>query len=159
MLSVSIVGDARLQDRFRKMPDRVRQALLRKVFALTLLLEAHVKADKLNGQVLNTVSGRLKRSIQSRVEDEGDLIRGMVYSSGDVPYAGIHEFGGRTKPHIIVPVKAQALAFMYNGKLTFAKIVRHPGSLMPERSYLRSALSDMKSRITDELTRSVRGAL
>ena len=159
MLRVDIVGDAQLQERFRGMPDRMRRALVTKVYALTLMLEAYVKQEKLSGQVLKTVSGRLKRSIQSDVRTDGEIVRGRVFSSGDVPYAGIHEFGGRTSPHDILPVKAKALAFMYNGKLTFAKIVHHPGSIMPERSYLRSSLDDKKSQIVTELTQAVTEAL
>lgn len=159
MLRVDITGDDNLHRRFRGMPERVRQSLRLKVYALTLLLEAHIKQDKLNGQVLKTQSGRLKRSIQSKVTDNNEIIRGSVFSSGDVPYAGIHEFGGRTSPHLISPVKAQALAFMYNGKMTFAKLVRHPGSLMPERSFMRSGLDDMKDRIVTEMTEAVRGAI
>ena len=159
MLSVKIVGTDRVAERFRHMPEAVRVALLKKVTTLTLLLEAHVKRDKLSGQVLNTVSGRLKRSIQGEVRDDGYRITGSVFSAGDVPYAGIHEFGGRTSPHDIFPVKAQALSFMMNGKRVFAKHVRHPGSLMPERSYLRSALSDMKTQITEEMTTAVREAV
>ena len=159
MLSVRIVGTDRVAERFRSMPESVRTALLRKVTSLTLLLEAHVKNDKLSGQVLNTVSGRLKRSIQGEVRDDGYRITGSVFSSGDVPYASIHEFGGRTSPHDIFPVKAQALSFMMGGKRVFAKYVRHPGSLMPERSYLRSALSDMKTQIAEEMTDAVRKAV
>ena len=34
----------------------------------------------------------------------------------------------------------------------FARKVEHPGSLIPERSYLRSALEDMKDEILASLT-------
>ena len=74
-----------------------------------------------------------------------------------MPYADIQEYGGRTSPHDIVPVKAQALRFMMEGKTVFAKIVHHPGSLIPERSYLRSALSDMQNQIVSELEQAVQG--
>jgi hypothetical protein len=33
-----------------------------------------------------------------------------------------------TKPHTIVPVKAQALRFVVNGRVVFAKSVHHPGN-------------------------------
>jgi len=155
----SITGADDLDRRLDELPEHLHRSLRAKVHALTLMLEAHIKQDKLSGQVLKTQSGRLKRSIQSKVTDNGEVIRGTVFSSGDVPYAGIHEFGGRTSPHLISPVKAQALAFMYNGKMTFAKLVRHPGSKMPERSFMRSGLSDMKNRIVTEMAEAVRGAL
>lgn len=158
MLKVEIVGDADVSRKFQNLPEHIRQALRAKIFALTLTLEAHIKFDKLSGQVLKTVSGRLKRSIQSEVIDRIDHITGKVFSSGDVPYNAIHEFGGRTSSHEIIPVKAQALRFMFNGKLTFARRVHHPGSVMPERSFMRSGLSDMKEKIISELTATVREA-
>lgn len=47
-------------------------------------------------------------------------------------YAAIHQFGGQTKPHAILPVKKQALAF--GGKVV--KKVNHPGSKIPARPFL-----------------------
>lgn len=158
MLKIEIIGDDEVARKFQNLPAKIRQALRAKIFALTLSLEAHIKLNKLSGQVLKTVSGRLKRSIQSEVIDRIDIITGTVFSSGDVPYNAIHEFGGRTPPSEIIPVKAQALRFMFHGKLTFAKRVHHPGSVMPERSFMRSGLSDMKEKIVSELTTTVREA-
>ena len=158
MLKIEIVGDQDVSRKFQNLPEKIRQALRTKIFALTLTLEAHIKLDKLSGQVLKTVSGRLKRSIQSEVIDRIDQITGTVFSSGDVPYNAIHEFGGKTSASEIVPVKAKALRFMFHGKLTFAKRVHHPGSVMPERSFMRSGLSDMKEKIISELTSTVREA-
>jgi len=159
MLNIQVTVSEKIAEKFDAMPDLMRKALVRKVYELTLRLESHVKNDKLSGQVLNTKSGRLKRSIQHSVFDGGDKIIGQVFSTNDVPYNAIHEYGGRTPPHDIFPVKAQALAFMYNGKMTFAKVVHHPGSLMPERSYLRSSLQDMKGTIEREITEEVKKAL
>jgi phage gpG-like protein len=159
MLSVKITGTDSVAKRFEAMPAKVRAALLLKVYSLTLRLEAHVKNDKLSGQVLKTQSGRLKRSIQSLVVDTPLLITGKVYSSGDVPYAAIHEYGGRTPPHVIEPVKGKALAFMMGGKQVFFRKVNHPGSVMPQRSFMRSSVNDMRTVIIDEMTRAVREAV
>ena len=62
-------------------------------------------------------------------------------------YAAIQEYGGKTSAHEILPVKAQALAFVIGGGQLFARRVEHPGSLIPERSYLRSSLEDMQREI------------
>lgn len=159
MLNIQISGTDEVLKRLKSKPAQVRSALLQKVYILTLKLEAHVKNDKLSGQVLNTVSGRLKRSIQSKIVDSGETITGQVFSSKDVPYNAIQEFGGKTSAHLILPNKAKALAFMYEGKMTFARVVHHPGSVIPERSYLRSALADMKPEIIAELTDEVKKAL
>ena len=159
MLSIRVTGSDAVRDRLRGMPEEVQRALLAKVHALTLELEAHVKMDKLSGQVLHVITGRLRRSIYSDVRTEGDAVIGRVFSSGDVPYAAIHEFGGRTAPHDIYPVKKQALSFMQSGKRAFYRHVRHPGSRIPERSYLRSSLDDMRDRIVREMTDAVEESL
>jgi phage gpG-like protein len=159
MLSIKITGSDELQRRLAGVPDRVRASLLAKVWILAIELENYVKRDKLSGQVLNAVTGRLRRSIHSDVKVVGDTVVGRVFSSGDVPYADIQEFGGRTSPHDIFPVKAQALAFMQNGKMAFYKHVRHPGSKIPERSYLRSALADKRDHIVEEMTKAVEEGL
>jgi phage gpG-like protein len=157
MLNIQLVGDRELIARFQAMPSKVRAALLRKVTALRLKLEAHIKADKLSGQVLKVQTGNLRASIFSQTIDEGDTIIGRAASSGDVKYAGIHEFGGKTAPHVI-EAKGKALAFMFQGKQAFFKRVNHPGSTMPERSFMRSSLADMRTEIVDGMTEAVKTA-
>lgn len=159
MLSLEIIGDKELVDRLNAGPEDVRRALRAKVTSLTLRLEAHVKQDKLSGQVLHARTGALRRAVASRVQEVNEKITGTVYVSNDVKYARIHEFGGRTSAHEIVPVKAKALAFMMGGKQVFFKRVQHPGSRMPERSYLRSSLDDMRDQIVSEIGNTLREAL
>jgi HK97 gp10 family phage protein len=158
MLNLTLVGDKELVARLNAMPEKVRTALVRKVTALALKLEAKVKG-KLSNQVLHVQTGALRRSIFNKVENSATAVTGKVASSGDVKYAGIHEFGGKTRAHIIEPKKAQALAFMMGGKTVFAKRVNHPGSKMPERSFLRSSLKDMQVEITTGMTEAVKQAV
>lgn len=155
MISVTVVGDKEVITRFKAMPERVGQALRRAVTALALQLEGLVK-QKLTGQVLNVRTGALRRSIAHRVDAQRDRVVGHVFSSGDVRYAAIHEFGGKTPAHDIVPNKAQVLAFVIGGRQIFARVVHHPGSVMPERSYLRSSLADMRHDIEERLAGAVR---
>jgi len=154
MLNITLTGDRELVARLGAMPAKVHDALLRKVSTLALKLEAKVKG-KVSGDVLKVRSGALRRSIFQRVLDNPTSVIGKVASSGDVKYAAIHEFGGQTPAHDIVPVKAQALAFMAGGKMAFAKVVHHPGSKMPERSFLRTSLADMRDEITGGLKEAV----
>jgi phage gpG-like protein len=150
MLKVQLVGDKELIIRLGKIPATMQAALLRAVSSLTLRLETLVK-QKLTGQVLNVRTGALRRSIFSTVDSNVSGVIGRVASAGDVKYAAIHEFGGTTPAHDIFPVKASALHFFMGGKEVFAKVVHHPGSRMPERSYLRSSLADMAPTIEAEL--------
>lgn len=158
MLNVRLVGDRELVARINAMPAQVRRELLRKVTELSIKLEAKVKG-KVSGPVLKVRTGALRRSIFHRVEVTDTSVVGSVASSGDVKYAAIHEFGGVTKPHVIEPVKAKVLAFMVGGKRVFARKVNHPGSRIPERSFLRSSLADMKDEIAVGLKDAIRKGL
>lgn len=149
LMNVTLVGDKELIAHLQRMPGAVQAALKIKVTQLALQLENYVKTRKLNGQVLNRISGRLARSIANKVTATAAEVIARVFSSGDVKYAGIHEFGGKTSPHIIEPKKASVLAFAGpNGGTVFARRVNHPGSTMPERSYLRSSLREMSTQIS-----------
>ncbi len=74
-----------------------------------------------------------------------------VGSYGDVKYAAIQEYGGKTGAHEILPVKGKVLAFLVGGAMRFARRVEHPGSVIPERSYLRSSLDEMSAEIVAAL--------
>jgi len=157
MLTIE-VDDASVLAKFDAMPLAVHDALVVKCSVLSLQLEARIKSQKLSGQVLNVRSGALRRSIFSGVDDIRTRVEGWAKQSGDVKYGRIHEFGGKTAAHDIVARKAKALKFMVGGKTIFAKTVHHPGSNMPKRSYMRSALADMRDAIIAGLTAAVEGA-
>jgi phage gpG-like protein len=157
MLNIQVVGDRELIARFDAMPSKIRSALLRKVTALALMLEAKVKDEKLSGQVLNVRSGALRRSIFNEVTDTATEVTGKVASSGDIKYASVHEYGGTINiPEITA--KGKALAFMMGGKQVFFKKVAAHTVTMPERSFMRSSLKDMESQIREGLTQTVREA-
>lgn len=158
-LSITIVGDREISAKLAKMPAAVHAALLVKMHALTLMLQGYIQQSKLSGQVLKVKTGALRRSIFQEVTDRASAVVGRVYSSGDVKYAAIHEFGGQTKAHIIRPRKAEALSFMMGGRRIFASEVHHPGSKMPVRSFMRTGLADKAGIIERELKRTVVGAL
>lgn len=156
IVTVAIVGDKEVVARLESMSPVVGDALYTKITALSLKLEGLVKTGKLNGQVLNRITGALARSIMSRVERLAQSVFGYVFSSGDVKYAGIHEYGGHTSPHVIEPKRASVLAFMgKEGKMVFTKRVNHPGSKMPERSFMRSSLTDMSTEISEGMKEAV----
>jgi len=150
MLTVQITNADALQARLASAPAAIQSALHAKAADLAERLRKHVTDDKLSGQVLQTRSGALKASITAQVDDDGGQIVARLFSAGDIKYAAIQEYGGRTAPHDIVPNKAKALAFLVHGSPVFAKIVHHPGSQIPARSYLRSALADMGDQIIAE---------
>jgi phage gpG-like protein len=109
----------------------------------------------MSGGVLNTRSGALRDSIRMQASQQDGAIGVEIFSDGDVPYAAIQEYGGKTAAHEILPDKARFLAFAMNGSRVFARRIQHPGSQIPERSYLRSALEDQGDDIVQGLTNVV----
>ena len=140
-------------------PAALAAALAAKATDLVVALADLVKSDKLAGGVLNARTGALAASIAADVSADADGVRASVGSTGDVKYAAIQEYGGKTGAHEILPAKAEALAFMAGGVLRFARKVEHPGSLIPERSYLRSSLDEMSGEIATALAEAARDVL
>jgi phage gpG-like protein len=146
-------NDAALAARFAALEATLAAALGAEIAALGAKLKAKIEA-KLSGDLLATKSGALLASLTLEPAIEGETIVMRVASHG-VPYARIQEFGGRTQAHDIVAIKTKALAFTAGGKACYAKRVHHPGSVIPQRSFMRSALADMQSEIVDELDATV----
>lgn len=72
-------------------------------------------------------SGTLAKSIRITQASA----RGVTVGS-DRPYAAIHQQGGQTRPHVILPKRGKALKF---GNVIVRK-VNHPGSKIPRRPFL-----------------------
>jgi phage gpG-like protein len=94
--------------------------------------------DKLQGPVLKHRSGTLSRSITWKVENTGANFKGIVGSSG-VPYAAIHEFG----------FDGNEACRSKLGKAFTRKMK------MPERSYLRSTLTEKREAILARISAAV----
>lgn len=116
--------------------------------ALTLL-EASIQQNIRNTFTMRT--GNLLNSISTgkTVEQSGDTIIGSIGPVG-VKYAAIHEFGGITPPHIILPRVAKVLRFQMGRQEVFARYVNHPGSKIPARPYLRPALERNREKIKEK---------
>lgn len=83
------------------------------------------------GQTLSR-SGILRRSFTL----PGAVVVGnnRVSVGTNVKYAAIHQFGGKTAPHTIVPRKAKAL--FWPGAKHPVKSIKHPGSVIPARPFM-----------------------
>lgn len=156
MLKLELVGDKQLVTKLDRMPRNITIQVTRRIHMLVQMLRNYIIRNKLSGQVLNHRTGGLWRSISTDTISEPSYIEGKVFASADCAYAAIHEYGGKTKAHIIEAKKAKSLAFTgSSGSTVFAKRVNHPGSKMPERSFMRSSLTDKKKTITNEISDAV----
>lgn len=131
----------------RLAPDlRVRAARLVEEAAASL--QDAVKA-KLSDEALNVRSGRLRDSIAVETAD------GAAKVFSDAPYARIQEYGGRIEIPEIVPVAAKVLAFMYDGKLVFARHVAAHAVEIPPRPYMAPALDEFADRFIANVSAAI----
>jgi phage gpG-like protein len=151
MFTLELEGLQETNSRLDRYPAALQAALAVKASQLAAALVNLVKNNKLSGSVLNTRTGALRDSIAANVTVDADGALTSVGSEGDVKYAAIQEYGGKTSAHEILPAKAGMLAFIVGDTRHFARRVEHPGSVIPERSYLRSALEDMKEEILSSI--------
>lgn len=120
---------------------RLDQAALNR----TLRGAARGEGDAAARQVVNRAkvlapvdTGRLRASI--RVERRSFLgLRSRWTIGSDVEYAPMVNDG--TRPHLIRPKNAKALRFRVDGKVVYAKVVRHPGTRA--RPFLDRALREV----------------
>ena len=158
MIKAAIVGDPNkvpqyILSRFPLIQGACQTSMARLVLELT----RRIKKDKLSGQVLKNRTGTLRRSISPSVSSSGTTVTGTVGTN--VEYATIHEFGGKTAAHDILPKRGRALAFNWKGKDVVFRKVHHPGSVFPERSFMRTALKEMEPEILAEFERAIWGVI
>jgi phage gpG-like protein len=151
MLSVTLTGADKLGAKLDGLPPAVLAAIAARSAALADQLLGLVR-QKLGGAVLKPRSGALAASIGVQGPNiADDTVVTTVFSGGELKYAAIQEYGGVTAAHVILPSRARALAFLAGGEQVFAHIVHHPGSHIPERSYLRASLAEMAGQIEAEM--------
>ena len=178
MIIAQIIGVEAVQSRFVLAASTSRKRVEVEVKRLGIELLNKVKADKLSGQVLNVKTGKLRRSMNMKFENSQD---GMSASVGtNTVYARIHEFGGKIFPkngkalkftwpgHAgnFIDYKAVGKALLKGGAARSANKAISIGDVhmlkcvnMPMRSFLRSALEEMRTVIQERLLACVRGLI
>lgn len=167
MLNATLTGSRELISRFEGAPKAVQDRMNVVVQAYTLDLQNYVIGSKLSGQVLNVRTGNLRRSIQRRLTVDPSAVYGYVYSSGDVKYAAIHEFGG-----IIQHPGGTAYITRYGAGIGATRWISNSNPLaahlkrtrphpipMPERSYLRSGLRDKSAQYSTGMANAAKAAM
>lgn len=144
MIDGYIVGDAEVIRRFETIGTRLRDELRAGVNRATIKLQTKVKQDKLSGQVLKVRTGRLRRSIQQDVFENGGQVVGVV--STNVKYAPVHEYGFAGVVTVRDHLRMQKKAFGKSISPREVEVRSHPRKVnLPERSFLRSSLREMES--------------
>jgi len=115
--------------------------------------------NRLSGQVLNVRTGNLRRSIHHQVTSSGGLVVGEVNTN--VRYGAAHEYGFAGTVNVKASMRQIRQAFGRPLKSPrYVQIRAHSRNVrLPERSFLRSALCDMKPGIEADLQKSIERAL
>lgn len=150
LLTGYVVGDEALQASFHRLPNDFQGALKTGVGRACLLVQKLTK-EALSGYVLNVKTGRLRRSINTRIDEKPMSVQGIVGTN--VQYAGVHEFGFQG----VVPVREHLRKTVNGGQAT---VRAHNRSVdMPERSFLRSSLHRLQPEIRREIETAINAQL
>ncbi|KCX98868.1 HK97 gp10 family phage protein [Acinetobacter pittii] len=151
MINYHVDGDANLSATVDRIDAEVRQSIARS----TLKLLIKVKREKLNGQVLNKRTGRLGRSITQKLIELSNGVAGIVGTN--VEYAPPHEYGFKGDVTVKAHLRMIKMAFGKSINPKQVNIKAHTRKVnLPENSFLRSALEEMRKEIKQDLEVSIR---
>lgn len=156
-VEITLVGDDTVRTRFERLPTDMHDRLVREMQRVTIELQSIVRDEKLSGQVLKNRTGTLRRSINQRVDDQGDSIIGTVGADmREAAYAAAHEYGFSG----IVSVReyTRRITQAFGRPIAAREVVVHAHSMhmnLPERSYLRSSLREYGPTAIERLRSAV----
>lgn len=153
MLKFTMVGDDKVKVELQGAGERVQKAAEVGISRATLKVLMLAKLN-LSGVVLNVKTGRLRRSLNQRIEGRGTTnVKGIVGTN--VSYGKVHEFGGPTtiREHQRMMTKA------------WGKVVKNPRPITVHahsmnylvRSFLRNALQGLEE--SGELQKTLQQAI
>ena len=155
MLTFEIRNTEGAVTRLKKIPERLKPALIKTIEERTLAV-LNLAKEKVSGPVLKNRTGTLRRKINHRMEVSAHQIIGRVGIR--LSYAAAHEFGFKgqgtsdVRAHVR-RIKSRNLQGIKGkgGKATGVAFVRaHTRNWnmdLPERSFIRSALRELKESI------------
>lgn len=159
MINGKIFGDDKVVGMLLNVPERVQSALRTTIGRNALFLQRKVVTEKLSGQVLKVRTGNLRRSIDSTIIEDGGNVVGVV--STNVKYGRIHEYGFSGTTGVKADLRQRKKAWrgqLKNPAFAFVSPVRGD-SILPARSFLRSALAEVKPKFIADVEETVRKAL
>lgn len=159
MLNVEFIGGDAIAAVLKAYSDGVQSAVEQSIGRSVLKLQREVMQNRLSGQVLNVRTGNLRRSIHQQVTSSGGLVVGEVNTN--VRYGVAHEYGFAGTVNVKASMRQIRQAFGRPLKSPrYVQIRAHTRNVkLPERSFLRSALRDMKPDIEADLQKSIERAL
>lgn len=124
----------------------------------TTLLTNKIKNDKLSNNVLNVRTGKLRNSIQDRVFNSGNMVKGEVFS--DSKYANVHEYGFNgsqtVKAHMRTLTKVYGRSVQPQ-EILISSFTRN--MKLKQSSFMRSALNELQQTIYSDIEVAVKSGL
>lgn len=144
MIDGVVTGSDQVNRAFGRVTPAVRAELVKGTGRIVLRLLTKVKLEKLSGQVLKVRTGRLRRSINQRVDASGDLITGSVGTNVDYGRKWELGFKGTESVQQHMRTIKQAFGKPLKGGPKQISVRAHTRRVnLPERSFLRSALQEL----------------
>ncbi len=150
-ISGIVIGGEAAIARFDSFPEKLRAELRVGIGRAALRVSVQSKENKLSGQVLNVVTGRLRRSINIKVSESTTGVQGTVGTN--VAYAHVHEFGFQGTVSVREHLRTSKLGNQFTVRAHAMRMN------VPEKSFLRSALTDMAEPIRLEFENAMQRAL
>jgi len=151
MFKVEVLGGAEVLKKIDQIEPQIRKSLLATITILSFQLQAKVVSEKLSGQVLKTRTGTLRRSIATNVTNLSGSMTGRVGTNVD--YGLIHEYG--FKGNVTVDGHLRQIKKAWGRSITYVRTHQRKANY-PVRSFLRSALREMKPMIKIEIDKAIR---
>lgn len=158
MIKAWILDSDRVVARLGSQPEVIKGALKESIGRLTLALLVKAK-EKLSDQVLHVRTGRLRRSVTSRLDESGNTVTGVVGTN--VSYAARHEYGftgtENVKQHLRMCKQAFGRPLKNPHEITVKAFSRHVN--YPAHSFLRSALQELQPEVKREIESAMNRAM
>lgn len=144
--------------KFGAMPTQIRASILKVMTGIGYDLANYIKTSKLSGQVLKVRTGQLRAAVGNETTQNDNTTETKVAVPGDrVPYARAQEYGASIT---IPPISGKLMVFQgKDGGTVFTTKRRGYQIHLPERSYMRSGLSDRAPHYVQQINDAVKGVV
>ena len=155
MIGATLNADA-VRDRLAALPDKADSALRAAATDLVARLRDRVDGNLSDG-VLNARTGALRASLAAGLAQGGGIAATV---SASTPYAAFQEYGFSGSESVRAHLRLQAQAFGRPIRPVEVQVRGYSRQVdYPAHSYLRSALADLSSDISDGISAAVAEAL
>jgi hypothetical protein len=158
VISAHLVGYEAVLNWLRNTPDAVASGLARAITRLGIDLQQRIQAFESPSQISTSRSAVLGPNVDLQIDEGAHGVAATVSSDGE--YARIPGYGAVVRTNLRASLRRVRKA---SGPAISDRAINKPSqsrqTLLPQRSFLRSALEDMAPDTRDRVEEAVREAL